>query len=220
MTIRKTRKGKLKFGPDGIMNATPIWAKWVFRATTIFTTAIAFVVAGDPSIPDMLKVRILLYLKGIDIVVLGLSKMFGIEPDDKKPKPGKHNGGNHTKHLLLLVLFLLLSSCTRQDAVPCIKDSPILGRWRLKEDTSIQLTVTNITDTSAFIVYPFLIDQPRKGSIGIAYKCFMDNDTLRLTYSGIYPSLYFYYSGLAIHGMMTEFRYMPGQGSYKEIEKY
>jgi len=75
----------LKFGTDGILLETPVWAKWVFRITTILTTAVAFVVAGDPSIPDMIKVRILLYLKGLDIIVLGLSKMFGIIPEEKEP---------------------------------------------------------------------------------------------------------------------------------------
>lgn len=75
----------LKFGTDGILLETPAWAKWVFRITAILTTAVAFVVAGDPSIPDMMKVRILLYLKGLDIIVLGLSKMFGIIPEEKEP---------------------------------------------------------------------------------------------------------------------------------------
>ncbi len=74
----------LKFGADGILLETPVWARWVFRITTIITTAIAFVVAGDPSIPDMMKVRILLYLKGLDIIVLGLSKMFGIISEEKE----------------------------------------------------------------------------------------------------------------------------------------
>lgn len=70
----------LKFGQAGLANETPIWAKWIFRIFSILTTAAAFVVAGDPSIPDMLKVRIMLYLKGADIVILGISNMFGLQP--------------------------------------------------------------------------------------------------------------------------------------------
>lgn len=84
MTIAKTETGKLKFGASGLANDTPMWARWAFRITAMITTAACFVVAGDPGIPDILKVRILLYLKGMDMVVLGLSKMFGVEPDKKE----------------------------------------------------------------------------------------------------------------------------------------
>jgi len=73
----------LKFGAEGLVNETPMWAKWMFRIVAILTTAAAFVIAGDPTIPDTIKVRVLLYLKGLDMVVLGVSKLFGMQPEEK-----------------------------------------------------------------------------------------------------------------------------------------
>lgn len=63
---------------------TPLWAKWVFRVFIILTTAATFVIASDPGIPDELKVRIGVYMKGCDLLILGASKLFGIkyEQDD------------------------------------------------------------------------------------------------------------------------------------------
>lgn len=62
---------------------TPEWAKWTFRIVFILTTAATFVIASDPSIPDALKVRIGVYLKGFDMVIYGLSKGFGVDKKDK-----------------------------------------------------------------------------------------------------------------------------------------
>lgn len=73
----------LKFGPEGLVNETPMWAKWMFRIVALITTAAAFVVAGDPGIPDPIKVRVLLYLKGFDMLILGFSKLFGMQPEEK-----------------------------------------------------------------------------------------------------------------------------------------
>jgi hypothetical protein len=68
-----------KFGLSQVKNRTPLWAKWMLGVTLIITTAAAFVIAGDPEIPAKVTVRLLTYLKGIDIVVLGVSQLFGIE---------------------------------------------------------------------------------------------------------------------------------------------
>lgn len=81
----------LKFGAAGLNNTTPLWAKWVFRGFAIVTTAAAFVISGDPGIPDELKVRILLYLKGGDMLILGLTKLFGLEPTTAAEKEAEEN---------------------------------------------------------------------------------------------------------------------------------
>ena len=57
---------------------TPMWAKMVFRIVAVLTTVALFIVAGDPGIHDDIKVRIAVYLKGLDMAVLGVSKLFGI----------------------------------------------------------------------------------------------------------------------------------------------
>lgn len=62
-----------------LKSPTPIWAKWMFRGTFLVVTAAIFVIAGDPAIPDSEKVRINVYLQGLNMVVFGFSKMFGIE---------------------------------------------------------------------------------------------------------------------------------------------
>ncbi len=71
MTIKK----KTVIDP---MKPTPEWAKWMFRVTFALTTAAAFIIAGDPLIADDVKIRIGVYLKGLDMFVYALSKMFGL----------------------------------------------------------------------------------------------------------------------------------------------
>lgn len=66
------------------MAPTPLWAKWVFRVFALLTLAASFIVASDPGIPDEIKVRIIVYLKGADMLVLGLSKLAGVEIKDGK----------------------------------------------------------------------------------------------------------------------------------------
>jgi hypothetical protein len=74
----------MNFGFDAITQETPIWAKWVFRIVFLLTTVATFVIAADPAIADDLKVRLTVYLKALDMIVFGLSKLFGIEL--KKPE--------------------------------------------------------------------------------------------------------------------------------------
>jgi len=71
-----------KFGLNQVGNVTPQWAKWMFRITITLTTVAAFIIASDPGIPDDIKVRITVYLKGLDMLVLGISKMFGVQIKD------------------------------------------------------------------------------------------------------------------------------------------
>lgn len=62
-----------------VNSPTPQWANWTFRVVFILTTAAIMVIAADPTIPDSVKVRIGAYLKGLDFVVWGLSRMLGVE---------------------------------------------------------------------------------------------------------------------------------------------
>ena len=72
------------FTKKAIVSETPEWAKWTFRIVFAITGVATFIIAGDPSIPDDVKVRIGVYLKGVDMLIFGLSKMFGVEVKDGK----------------------------------------------------------------------------------------------------------------------------------------
>jgi hypothetical protein len=52
------------FTKKAIVSETPEWAKWTFRIVFAITGVATFIIAGDPSIPDDVKVRIGVYLKG------------------------------------------------------------------------------------------------------------------------------------------------------------
>jgi hypothetical protein len=73
------KKSVRPFTAKAIVSETPEWAKWTFRIVFAITGVATFIIAGDPSIPDDLKVRIGVYLKGIDMFVFTVSKMFGVE---------------------------------------------------------------------------------------------------------------------------------------------
>lgn len=73
MTIKK------KTVPFSPMLPTPNWAKWMFRITFALTTAAAFIIASDPHIPDDWKIRLGVWLKGLDMFVYGISKTFGLK---------------------------------------------------------------------------------------------------------------------------------------------
>lgn len=68
-----------KFGVSQLTSKTPQWANVFFYIFLTLTTAATFIVASDPAIPDALKVRIGIYLKGLDFVALAISKMFGVQ---------------------------------------------------------------------------------------------------------------------------------------------
>ncbi len=72
------------FTAKAIVSETPQWAKWTFRIVFAITGVATFIIAGDPSLPDDVKVRIGVYLKGVDMLIFGLSKMFGVEVKDGK----------------------------------------------------------------------------------------------------------------------------------------
>lgn len=64
-----------------ITSKTPIWAKWMFRSVFILTTVAAFIITSEPAISDETKVRVMIYLKGLDMAIYGFSKLFGVKQD-------------------------------------------------------------------------------------------------------------------------------------------
>lgn len=68
-----------KFGFNQLVKKTPEWAKWAFGIVVTLTTVAAFVVHGDPAISQEVKSRVLLYLKGVDFLMLGFANMFGVQ---------------------------------------------------------------------------------------------------------------------------------------------
>lgn len=72
-----------KFGLGQFENKTPLWAKNAFRITLLLTFVATFIVATDQEIPRELAVRIGVYLKALDLLVFGISKMFGVEVEEK-----------------------------------------------------------------------------------------------------------------------------------------
>lgn len=72
---------KVVFG--SISSVTPNWAKWVFRITLLLTSVATFIIAADSAIKPDLALRIGVYLKGLDLLAFGFSKMFGIRIDEK-----------------------------------------------------------------------------------------------------------------------------------------
>lgn len=70
------------FGIKQVVTETPQWAKWMFRIVFILTTATTFIVGADPAIDQDSQVRLMIYLKALDMVVFGVSKMFGVNPNE------------------------------------------------------------------------------------------------------------------------------------------
>lgn len=72
-------KPKIQFGTiAAIAGKTPLWAQMVFRIVFLLTTVTTFLVASLNSIPVESKVEIITILKGVDMLIYGLSKMFGV----------------------------------------------------------------------------------------------------------------------------------------------
>lgn len=65
------------FGPNQLFKPTPLWAKTVFRVVTVMTTALAIWAASTSLLPQNAKIEMMLDLKVLDVIVLGLSKLFG-----------------------------------------------------------------------------------------------------------------------------------------------
>lgn len=61
---------------------TPVWAIWMFVIVFGLTTTATFIIASDDAIPDALKVRIGVYLKGLDLFVGIVAKMLGVKKEN------------------------------------------------------------------------------------------------------------------------------------------
>lgn len=68
-----------KFSIKSVNRPTPYWATVVFRVVFILTGVATFVIAADPSINTDLSFRIGIYLKGLDMVVWGITRMIGVD---------------------------------------------------------------------------------------------------------------------------------------------
>jgi len=69
---------------EAINSETPKWAKNLFRITFILTTAFAFFMAGTNLFEEAIKFEILLALKSLDLVIYGVSKLFGVTLENPK----------------------------------------------------------------------------------------------------------------------------------------
>jgi|GEM_PF-6380865 len=67
------------FSVKALNSTTPKWAKNMFRITLLLTSVASFIVVSDEIIPAETGERVLLYLRAFDILIYGLSKMFGVE---------------------------------------------------------------------------------------------------------------------------------------------
>ena len=67
------------FSVKALNSTTPRWAKNMFRVTLLLTSITSFIIVSDETIPDETAERIILYLRAADLLVYGLSKMFGVE---------------------------------------------------------------------------------------------------------------------------------------------
>lgn len=74
--VTETVTGKTVFS---LNKPTPMWATWVFRGVFVLTGVITFIVAAEPALADDIKIRLGIYLKGIDMLVWGLTRIIGVE---------------------------------------------------------------------------------------------------------------------------------------------
>lgn len=77
--------GKTKFGVGAITKKTPKKVRIIVGTLVILTMVATFIISGDPGIPDDLKVRLNVYLKGLDMLILGAGEMFGLQEENNEP---------------------------------------------------------------------------------------------------------------------------------------
>lgn len=73
---------KVKFG--AFTAPTPKVWKTAFKLTSVITTVVAFWVKDTSIIAESFKVETLLILKGLDMLVFGIGRAFGVVPDEKQ----------------------------------------------------------------------------------------------------------------------------------------
>ncbi len=70
---------------EAIISETPQWAKWMFRITFLVTTALCVYFEATSLISQEAKHELLIALKLlVDPIVFGISKMFGVVPEEEK----------------------------------------------------------------------------------------------------------------------------------------
>lgn len=70
------------FTAKSLVLETPRWAKVMFRIVFLLTTAFTLFVAGTTLIDDNVKFEVMLAVKSLDVMIYGISKMFGIEKEE------------------------------------------------------------------------------------------------------------------------------------------
>lgn len=69
-----------------INKPTPSWANWLFRVVFLLNKVVVAIVAADPGIDDQTKVRIGLYLSGLDTLCWSISRMLGVKIQEDESK--------------------------------------------------------------------------------------------------------------------------------------
>jgi len=63
---------------SALASRTPEFWKNVFKGTVVVTSVATFILAADPTIDPNTVIRIGVYMKGLDMLVLGFSRLFGV----------------------------------------------------------------------------------------------------------------------------------------------
>ena len=69
------------FSFNSIPLETPRWAKVMFRIVFLLTTSLTLFIAGTNLIQENVKFELMLAVKSLDVMIYGISKMFGIEKE-------------------------------------------------------------------------------------------------------------------------------------------
>jgi len=76
-------KTSIQFGVSQIQKPTPLWAKYTFRIVFLLLSIAVFMVSDYPGINESMKALLLKWFSGVNMLVWGLSKMFGVEENEK-----------------------------------------------------------------------------------------------------------------------------------------
>lgn len=79
-----------------VNSPTPTWANWVFRVVFLLNKVALGIIASDPGIDANTKVRIAIYLSGLDALVWGLSRMIGVKLDESDVPKKQFDGPGGT----------------------------------------------------------------------------------------------------------------------------
>jgi len=72
-------KTNIQFGVSQIQKPTPKWAKYTFRIVFLLLSIAVFMVSDYPGINEDMKRLLLKWFSGTNMLVWGISKMFGVE---------------------------------------------------------------------------------------------------------------------------------------------